>query len=54
MESIALTMPESVVTGRLIGYSSITWDWGRVARDPGIIRSRRFIACDRDPLQVLL
>ena len=29
-------------------------DWGRVARDPGMIRSRRFIACARGPLQVLV
>ena len=26
----------------------------RLARNPGIIRSRRFTACARDPLQVLV
>jgi len=29
-------------------------DYGRVARDSGIIRSRRFVAYARDPLQMLV
>jgi hypothetical protein len=48
------SLGDETILGSVDGREVLLYRLGKAAWDPGIIPTRRFIACAHDPLQVLV